>query len=181
MEPQRAVTTAQMWTATLVAAAIALTLGLVAARRVRSAFPPGLPAALLLVGIVWFTSLYLWAVLTFWDTCYAAVVPPWGRVAAPFVGVADGALGWVFWWIARRVSPRHPVVPFLVLGGLLSLPGHLHGIYSWGLLEKCSVIRGITPASALVFGLFEFAVYWSAVLLVAHTLLHLRLHLRAWT
>jgi len=170
-----------MWTATLAAAVIVLVLGFVATRRVRPAFPPGLPAALVLVGIVGFTSLYAWAAWTFWDTCYAAVVPPWGRVAAPFVGVVDGGLGWVFWWIARRVSPRHPVVPFLALGGLLSLPGHLHGIYSWGLLEKCSVVRGITPASALVFGVFEFAVYWSVVLLVAHGLVRLRLGSRART
>lgn len=170
-----------MWTATLVAAAIALVLGYVASRRVRSAFPPGLPTALPLVGIVWFTFLYAWAAWTFWDTCYGAVVPAWGRIAAPFVGVVDGALGWVFWWIARRVSPDRPVVPFLVLGGLLSLPGHLHGIYSWGLLERCSLIRGITPSSALVFGLFEFAVYWSVVLLIAHGLAQLRLRLKGQT
>ncbi len=165
-----AVTTEQMWTATLIAGTLVLALGFLAAVRVRAPFPARLPTALLLVGIVWFTSLYGWAAWTFWDTCYGAVLPPWARIAAPFVGTVDGLLGWGLWWMARRLLPHRPVVPFLVLGGLLSLPGHLSGIYGRGLLEGCAVVRGITPASALVFGVFEFAFYWVVVLLVAHAI-----------
>ena len=53
---------------------------------------------------------------------------------------------------------------FLLLGGLESLPGHLNAIYRFELLERCALIKGISPASALVFGVFEFGFYWSVVL-----------------
>lgn len=162
------VTTHQMWMATLVAAGAAGALGLLAWHRVRPPFASRLPHILLAGGMAYFTALYAWAAWSFWDTCYGAVLPPWARVAAPFVGTAYGAMGWVFWWVARRASPDRPVVPFLALAALQSLPGHLNGIYAHGLLEGCEVIRGITPASALTFGLFEFACYWVALLLAAH-------------
>jgi hypothetical protein len=118
--------------------------------------------------MVYFTGLYAWAAWTFWDSCYGAVLPPWGRAAAPAVGSTYGALGWVFWWIARRALPERPVVPFLALAALQSLPGHLYAIYGRGLLEGCQVIRGISAASALTFGLFEFATYWAVLVLIAH-------------
>ncbi|NJD19184.1 MAG: hypothetical protein FIA95_07890 [Gemmatimonadetes bacterium] len=168
------VTTDQMWTATLIAGTLVLVLASFASVRVRAPFPPRLSPALLVAGVVWFTALYAWAAWTFWDTCYGAILPAWARTAAPFVGAVDGFVGWGFWWIARRVSPHRPVAPFLLLGALLSLPGHVHGIYGRGLLDRCAVVQGITPASALVFGLFEFAFYWALVLLVAHAAATLR-------
>lgn len=168
MEATASVTTTQMWQATLVAATLAAAFGLIADRRVREPFPAHLPTALAVVGVVYFTGLYSWAAWTFWDSCYAAVLPPWGRAAAPLVGAVWGGMGLAFWWVARRLSPQRPVPPFLVLGGLQSLPGHLIAIHGRGLLEGCPILRGITPSSALTFGLFEFGVYWAVVLLVAH-------------
>jgi hypothetical protein len=168
MDDRLPVTTHQMWLSTLAAACVVGTLGLLAWRRVRPPFPSLLPRSLLALGMAYFTGLYAWAAWTFWDDCYGAVLPSWGRVAAPFVGTAYGALGWVFWSVARRLSPGRAVVPFLALAALQSLPGHLHGIYGRGLLEKCQVVRGISPGSALTFGLVEFATYWAALLLLAH-------------
>jgi len=48
----------------------------------------------------------------------------------------------------------------------ISLPGHLNG-FRMGLLEKCPMLVGVTPVPALVFGMFEFAFYWSVILTLA--------------
>lgn len=168
MDPQAAVTTSQMWGATLVAALVLTSLSVPAWRRVRPPTPRKLPTMLLLLGVVWFGSLYTWAAWTFWGNCYGNVLPPVARWLATVVGVVYGAMGWLFWWVASRTSPRRPLPVFLVLAALQSLPGHLHGIYGRGLLEGCAPVRGISPSAALVFGLFEFAVYWAVVLLVAY-------------
>jgi hypothetical protein len=63
-----------------------------------------------------------------------------------FVGMAwfaslYGWAAWAFWWLARRLYSLRPVVLFLVLGGLLSVPGHLYDIYGRGLIEGCAVVR----------------------------------------
>jgi hypothetical protein len=85
---------------------------------------------------------------------------------APVVGAVLGSLGGIFWWVGRRAA-RGAVPLFLTLGALESVPGHLHGIYGRGLLEHCLPVLGTTPTSALVFGFFEFAFYWSVILAVA--------------
>lgn len=174
MDPVGSVTTAQMWVATYIAAALAVALLAVAAYRVRAPLPPRLEGTLLVVAVAWFGALYAWAAWSFWDTCYAAVLPAWGRIAAPAVGMLGGCLAWPFWWVSRRLLPRRPAIPFIVLGALHSLPGHLSGIYQRDLLEGCALVRGVSPASALTFGLFEFAIYWSGVLMVAHALARAR-------
>lgn len=168
------VTTQQMWLSALVAAAILVTLAVILHRRVRSPFPPRLPLALLLGGMLFFGILYGWAARTYWDSCYGAVLPSWAKWVAPMFGTAWGGLGAVFWRVAQRARPTRPLPLFLLLGGLHSLPGHLHGIYGRGLLAKCRIIQGISAPSALTFGLFEFAVYWAIVLLVAHEVLKVK-------
>ncbi len=77
-----------------------------------------------------------------------------------------GAIGMGFWWLAERL-PGPPAVTFALLGGLVSLPGHLVGFYGLGMGEKVPVLQGVSVTSALVFGIFEFIVYWLAIILVA--------------
>lgn len=144
MDPVGSVTTAQMWVATYIAAALAVALLAVAAHRVRTPLPPRLGGALLVVAVAWFGALYAWAAWSFWDTCYAAVLPAWGRMAAPAVGMLGGCLAWPFWWVSRRLLPRRPAIPFVALGALHSLPGHLSGIYQRDLLEGCALVRGVS-------------------------------------
>jgi len=83
----------------------------------------------------------------------------------PF-GLAEGLLGYLFWWISLRL-PGNPLGWFFLMGGLHSLPGHLHAIYSRGLLQKCPILVGVSAASALVFGIFEFVFYWCIALIVS--------------
>jgi hypothetical protein len=151
-----------------------------------TAFAAGLDVVV--VGVLWwrvsrdsFTRLRLWfpcvaaavwmliyglASFLAWDTCYQYVMPAWVRWGAWLYGLLHILLGLLFWWVAQR-TPFHPVIVLAVLGGLHSLPGHLHGIYGRGLLEQCPIVRGVSPASALTFGVFEFAFYWMVVLMIS--------------
>jgi hypothetical protein len=54
---------------------------------------------------------------------------------------------------------------FVVLGGLVSLVGHGIGIRR-GLL-RVPLLAEASPASALVFGVFEFAFYWCGIVALA--------------
>lgn len=160
-------TTAQMWSAAASVAAVDLLLAVLLTRWIRPPWQPRLPTALLALGALWFAALFTWAFRTFWDDCYGAVLPGWFRTIAPLVGAGLGSLGWGMWWAARRISDRWCVPVFLSLGALESVPGHLTAIYGRGLLEHCMPVLGVTPVSAMVFGLFEFALYWSVILALA--------------
>lgn len=157
-------TTAQMWSVAASVAAIDLLFAVLLTRWIRPPWPLGLPAALLALGTLCFAALFTWAFRTFWDNCYGGVLPGWFRTVAPLVGGVLGSLGWGMWWVARRISDRWCVPVFLSLGALESVPGHINAIYGRGLLSHCVPVLGITPLSAMVFGLFEFALYWSVIL-----------------
>ncbi len=166
MQPVTAIASAQLWTITAVVAVMDVILAALLTRLVRPPWSPGQSSTLLILGATCFAVLFAWAFRTYWDSCYGAALPAWMRTLAPVVGAVEGAMGWLFWWVARRVS-RATVITFLILGGLESLPGHLHAIYGRGLLEHCLPVLGVTPASALVFGFFEYAFYWSVILLLS--------------
>jgi len=166
MFQQTAVTSTQMWLAAgIVAGADIIVVGTLvrfvlqeAFLRLRMWFPS--------VAAVTWALIYGLAALTAWDACYRWVMPAWVRWGAWLHGLGHVLLGIVFWWVARRTRV-HPAVTLAVLGGLHSLPGHLHGIYGRGLLEHCPLVHGVSAASALVFGVFEFAFYWMVVLVIS--------------
>jgi len=167
-----AVTTHLMWSIAGVLAVIDLAFVTVLSLRVRPPWPPRLAPVLLAVGALSFAALFTWAFRSYWDSCYAAALPTAMKALAPLLGAVLGALGWVFWWLARR--PGRGAVPlFLLLGAAESIPGHLNAIYRFDLLERCPLIQGISPASALVFGLVEFGFYWSVVLTASNVVARL--------
>lgn len=167
-----AVTTHLMWSVTGLLAAIDLAFAAVLSLRVRAPWSPRLAPALLTVGTLSFAVLFTWALRSYWDSCYAAALPSAMKSLAPLLGAVLGALGWVFWWLARR--PGRGAVPlFLLLGALESIPGHLNAIHRFALLDRCPLIQGISPASALVFGMFEFGFYWSVVLTASNVVARL--------
>jgi hypothetical protein len=49
------------------------------------------------------------------------------------------------------------------------------------MLERCAMLVGVTPTSALVFGIFEFIFYWSLVLGLAALATSLRARRRRHT
>lgn len=162
------VTTGQMWVVTGLTALIDLAAAAFLWRRVRPPWRARLGLRIGVTGALFFALLYGWAAWTYWDACYGRVLPDWVRWAAPAWGLVEGGLGSLFWWAARRVTPTRPVPVFLALGAAESVPGHLHGIYRRGLLESCGPVLGISPPSALVFGLVEFALYWSIILALVY-------------
>ncbi len=164
-----AVTSAQLWQATGLAAVLDLAVvGILwwrvspdAFARLRVWFP-------CVAAVVW-ALIYGVAALTGWESCYQYVMPSWVRWGAWPYGLSHVLLGALFWWIAMR-APVHPVILLAVLGGLHSLPGHLHGIYGRGLLEQCPLLRGVSVSSALTFGVCEFVFYWMVVLAISLSL-----------
>jgi hypothetical protein len=158
-----------MWQATAVAAVLdVIVVGVLWRLVSRDAFTQlrvRFPCA---AAAVW-TLIYGLASLAAWDACYQYVMPTWVRWGAWLYGLLHVFVGLLFWWIATR-GPVNPVVVLAVLGGLHSLPGHLHGIYGRALLEECPLVKGVSPASALTFGVFEFAFYWMVVLVIALSL-----------
>jgi hypothetical protein len=161
-----AVTSAQMWATAAAVATVDLALAAVLTHRLRPPWRPRFAPTLLCVGIVGFATLFSWAFWAYWDSCYGFALPAAAKPFAPLVGMGIGASGWIFWRVARWTG-RWAVPVFVALGGLESLPGHLNAIYRFDLLERCPLIQGVSPASALVFGIFEFGFYWSMVLTVS--------------
>jgi hypothetical protein len=158
------VRSADLWVVAAVTAAVDLLLAVALIKTVsRGLFRRSL-AWLIACGMSFWCVLLTAAGWGYWDECYGLIFPTWVRWVVPLYGLLVGAvLGPLFWWAARRL-PGHPVLPFIALAGLHSLPGHLRGIYAEDLLERCAMLAGVTPASALVFGIFEFIFYWSVVL-----------------
>lgn len=125
-----------------------------------------LSVTLIVVSSIFWSLLYTIAAWAFWDSCYSYIFSNWVRWLVPIYGVLLGGVALLFWWLALRL-PGNPVVNFCILGGLHSLPGHLFGGYGRGLLQKCPILHNVSPASALVFGIFEFVFYWSVVISIA--------------
>ena len=152
-----------LWRAALVVALVDLPLLILVARRVTSGLFSRLQwylagAAFLVFALIWFVfgSLY------FWDPVYRLIFPAWSHWLLPLVfGLLEGLLALLFWWV-YRLAARGAAVWFVLLGGLASLAGHGIGI-SRGLM-RVPMLAGASPASALVFGVFEFIFYWSAIL-----------------
>ncbi len=102
-----------------------------------------------------------------WNWCYSYVFPSWARwLIPPIYGSLYGASGLALWWLALRFR-GNPVVRFCLLGGLVSLPGHLWAIYGRRMLQKVPLLQGVSPSSALIFGVFEFIFYWSIIMVIA--------------
>ena len=166
MLQEPAVSLAQMWAAAGVVALADLSLAILLTRRLHPPWSSRLPLGILVVGCLGFAALFTWAFRSYWGSCYGYALPGVFRALAPFIGAVLGALGWLFWRLAR--GARGWAVPFfLLLGGLESIPGHLNAIYRYRLLDRCPMLQEVTPTSALTFGFFEFAFYWAVVLALA--------------
>ncbi len=118
---------------------------------------------------------FLWGYIAswvYWEEVYRHVFPGTLRWWLPLVyGLAFGLAALLFWSLAVRTS-RWPAVWFCLLGGLVSIPGH-----AWGMargLMKVPLLAHASPASALLFGFFEFIVYFAAITGLARLVLAFR-------
>ncbi len=120
-------------------------------------------AAALFWGI--FATILRWS---FWESYYRYFAPDWTLWAAPLAALFYAAVALVLAWLAARL-PGNPGLNFCLLGGLESVPEHLWGIYGAGIL-RVPILQGINPSLLLVFAFFEYVLYWSVVLVIAHWL-----------
>lgn len=156
-----------MWVSAGVTAALDVLLYFVLAKAVSRTRFAALGPYLAITAAAGWCAIYTWAARTFWDTCYGLIFSaPVLRYVSLF-GIAEGLLlGWLFWWIAGK-APLAPTLAVGLLAALQSLPGHMLGIFGRQMLDKCTMLVGVNPVSALVFGLFEFAFYWAVFIAVA--------------
>ncbi len=117
-----------------------------------------------LASAAFLTYALLWAVfgsVYFWDSVYHAVFPAWSRWLLPaWFGCLFGLLAILLWRITAPTA-KGQAVWFVLLGGAASLLGHGIGIKR-GLL-RVPLLSQASPASALVFGVFEFVFYWCGI------------------
>ncbi len=165
-----------MWRATLIAILIDAPLLFAIARWVPSGLFYKLKWYLAGAGFVVYAALWgTFGSVYYWDAVYHAIFPAWFRWLLPVVyGLLFAVLALAAWRVSI-LAPKWPPVCFSLLGGLVSLVGHSIG-FSWGLL-RVPLLAGVSPISALTFGVFEFIFYWCAIvgLGVASRWLHLRL------
>jgi hypothetical protein len=112
----------------------------------------------------------LWASVLWsftWEWCYQYLFPTWARwVVPPAYGLLFGGVVWVTWRLALKLEVP-PVVSYTVMGGLASLPGHTIAVVAFNMFDRCPILREVSVASALTFGVFEFGFYWCAILCIA--------------
>ena len=122
-----------------------------------------------------FVYALLWGALAsglYWDEVYRHVFPQGLRPWLPLVyGIGFGLLAVVFWSLSVRAS-RWPAFWFCLLGGLVSIPGHAWGM-SRGLM-RVPLLSQASPAAALLFGFFEFIVYFAAIVGLSLVVLRVR-------
>ena len=110
----------------------------------------------------------LWGVVAsfvYWDAVYSAIFPAWSRwLLPPWFGLLFGAAALLLWRISMAAA-RWRAAWFVVLGGLVSMIGHGIGI-ARGLM-RVPMLQDASAASALVFGVVEFAFYFAVIVLLA--------------
>jgi len=117
-----------------------------------------------LAGAAFIVYAALWGSLgsvLFWDEVYQRIFPMYFRwLLGPGMGLLFALLALAFWRVSKLLR-EWQVVCFILFGGLVSLAGHSIGI-SRGLM-RVPLLSAASPASALVFGVFEFIFYWCLI------------------
>ncbi len=155
------VTSDLLWRAALITALIDAALLVVLAHWVSAGLFQRLKwylagAALVIYAALWGT----FGSVSYWDEVYKAIFPAWSRWLLPGYGLLFAAVALAFWRVSL-LAARWQAVWFCLLGGLVSLVGHSIGI-SRGLL-RVPMLAQASAVSALVFGVFEFILYWCGI------------------
>lgn len=155
------VTSDLLWRAALITALIDVPLLLIAAHWVSPEVFRKLKWYLASAALVVYAALWgTFGSVLYWDEVYQAIFPAWSRWLLPGYGLLFAAVAIAFWRISL-LAAKWQVVWFCLLGGLVSLVGHSIGI-SRGLL-RVPMLAEASAVSALVFGVFEFILYWCAI------------------
>jgi len=166
LPPGVKITTEILWRGTLSFAVIDLVLISILAWRIKPAAFRRIKWTLVVVSAIFWSSLWTWGLVTFWDSVYQYVFPAWAHwLIPPIFGLLDAGFCLFIWWAALRLR-GYTVVNFILLGGLWGMITHLFAV-AIGIVTKPPVLQGASPAAAVIFAIFEFMLYWCVILSVA--------------
>ncbi len=171
LPPGVKITTDVLWLGTLIFAGIDAVFIPILAWRINPALFRRIKWALGITTAIFWSSLWTWGLVNFWDSVYRYVFPSWAHwIIPPIFGLLYAAISFLFWWLALRLR-GNAVVTFCLFGGLWGLITHLFAV-SIGIVSKPPALQGAAPVAAVVFAIFEFMLYWCVILSIA-ALLHL--------
>jgi len=123
-----------------------------------------------MAGVIWF-GIWSWAIGNFWETVYIYFFPAWGQHSLPlFFGLLMAVVALGLWTLALRFK-LHPVVGYVLLGGLMGVCTHIWAVHR-GIVSKPFVLQGTSPIAAVVIAFFEYMFYWGIILCLS-ALIHL--------
>ncbi len=155
------VTSDLLWRAALITALIDIPLLVILAHWVSADLFRKLKWYLAAAALIIYAALWLiFGSISYWDEVYKAIFPAWARWLLPGYGLLFAAVALAFWRLSL-LAAKWQAVWFCLLGGLVSLVGHSIGL-SRGLL-RVPMLAQADAISALVFGVFEFILYWCAI------------------
>ena len=164
------ITSETLWLGTFIFAAIDAVFIPILAWRINPATFRRIKWTLAIMTAIFWSSLWTWGLVNFWDSIYHYVFPAWAHwFIPPTFGLLYAGICLLFWWLALRL-PGNAVANFCLLGGLWGMITHLFAV-AIGIVNKPPVLQSAAPAAAVIIAIFEFMFYWCIILSVA-TLLH---------
>jgi hypothetical protein len=122
--------------------------------------------------VFWF-GIWLWAMITFWDTVYAYLFPAWLRWYLPFgQALLTAGVAWLAYRVAGRF-PHRPVLAYCLLGGVWGILSHVWAVVL-GIVRKPPLLQGAHPLAAIVIAFFEFTFYFCIIVLASWILVRLK-------
>ena len=174
LPPGVKITTDVLWLGTLIFAAIDAVFIPILAWRIHPATFRRLKWVLGITTAIFWSSLWTWGLVNFWDSIYRYVFPAWAHwFIPPTFGLLYAGISVLFWWLALHFR-GNAVVNFCLLGGLWGMLTHLLAVFL-GIVNKPPILQGAAPVAAVIFAIFEFMLYWCIILTVA-VLMHYGWH-----
>jgi len=163
LPPGVKITTDVLWRGTLYFAAIDAIFISILAWRIDPATFRRFKWALVIMSALFWSALWTWGLINFWDPIYHYVFPAWAHwLIPPAFGLLYAGISLLFWGLALRLR-GNAVVNFCFLGGLWGMITHLIAV-SLGIVSKPPALQGASPAAAVIFAIFEFMLYWCIIL-----------------
>jgi hypothetical protein len=165
------ITSETLWLGTFIFSAIDAVFIPILAWRINVATFRRFKWILVITTAIFWSSLWTWGLVTFWNSVYHYVFPAWAHwLIPPTFGLLYAGICLLIWWLALRL-PGNAVVNFSLLGGLWGMITHLIAV-SIGIVSKPPVLQGAAPAAAVIMAIFEFMFYWCIILTIAALLQH---------
>jgi len=166
LELDRPVTDATLWSGAVALLAIDLALLPLVHRFVPTSRFIRLRHLLPIASAAFWTVLWLWVVATFWRSVYSFVFPEALRwLLPPAFGLLFALASLLLFRVALHAN-RYASLTFVLLGAVLGPLTHLVAVWR-GVVTKPPLMSGASPVAAIAISFPEFALYWSAILLLA--------------